>query len=330
MKFTLIICTYMRPKPLLDLLNSVKTQTCYPDEILIVDGSTNLATSEVINSHSFRNLTYFLVTKENRGLTKQRNFGIQKTAKESEIICFLDDDTILENDYFQEVINAFQSDNEIVGVGGIAINENRWQKKIANTDYPKNKYYQFEDYVYPESSRNVFRNKLGLQSNQLPGRMPSFSHGRTCGFPLNGATYEVDLLIGLSFNFRRIVFENIKFSTYFEGYGLYEDADYCIRAQKFGKNVITTKAQLSHFHDSAGRPNKYNYGKMVVRNGWYVWRVKYPKPALNDKIKWHSITLLLTFIRFSNIFTTNKKQEAFTEFLGRTIGWFSLFVHKPK
>ncbi len=330
MKFTLIICTYMRPKPLLDLLNSVKTQTCYPDEILIIDGSTNLATSEVINSYSFQNLTYFLVPKENRGLTKQRNFGIQNTSIESEIICFLDDDTILENDYFQEIINTFQSDKKIVGVGGIAINENRWQKKTVNTDYPKNKYYQFEDYVYPESSRNVLRNKLGLQSNQLPGRMPSFSHGRTCGFPLNGSTYEVDLLIGLSFNFRRIVFENIKFSTYFEGYGLYEDADYSVRAQKFGKNVITTKAQLSHFHDSAGRPNKYNYGKMVVRNGWYVWRVKYPKPVLNDKIKWHSITLLLTFIRFSNIFTTNKKQEAFTEFLGRTIGWFSLFVHKPK
>ncbi|HOD10491.1 MAG TPA: glycosyltransferase family 2 protein, partial [Flavobacterium sp.] len=42
------------------------------------------------------------------------------------------------------------------------------------------------------------------------------------------------------------------------------------------------------------------------------------------------ITLLLTFIRFSNIFTTNKKQEAFTEFIGRTVGWFSLFSNKPK
>jgi hypothetical protein len=69
---------------------------------------------------------------------------------------------------------------------------------------------------------------------------------------------------------------------------------------------------------------------MVVRNGWYVWRVKNPKPRLNARVKWHSITLLLTVIRFINIFTTTKREEAFTEALGRTVGWFSLFFRKPK
>jgi hypothetical protein len=68
----------------------------------------------------------------------------------------------------------------------------------------------------------------------------------------------------------------------------------------------------------------------VVRNGWYVWRVKNPKPSLNATIKWHSITILLTFIRFTNTFTTHKKKEAFTEALGRTIGWWSLLWNKPK
>ena len=47
MKFTLIICTYMRPKPLQTLLQSVNTQTLYPDEILIVDGSRNEETKEM-------------------------------------------------------------------------------------------------------------------------------------------------------------------------------------------------------------------------------------------------------------------------------------------
>jgi hypothetical protein len=39
---------------------------------------------------------------------------------------------------------------------------------------------------------------------------------------------------------------------------------------------------------------------------------------------------VLTMIRFSNTFTTSKKMEAFTEALGRTIGWWSLWVNKPK
>jgi hypothetical protein len=61
-----------------------------------------------------------------------------------------------------------------------------------------------------------------------------------------------------------------------------------------------------------------------------VWRVKYPNPSLKARFKWNAIVLLLTFIRFSNIFTTGKKQEALTESLGRLIGWFSLLFHQPK
>jgi GT2 family glycosyltransferase len=319
----------MRPDPLLNLLNSVKVQTLYPNEILIIDGSTNEDSKAIFEQNSFQSLTYFQVDKEHRGLTKQRNFGVSKVSNDSEVICFLDDDTSLEPTYFEEIIQAYKSDTDIIGVAGIAINENNWIKKEPNQKYSKYKYYEFEDYVYPYGSRNVLRNILGLQSNLGPGRMPEFSHGRTCGFPLTDKIYEVDLLIGMSFSFKRKVFESIQFSQYFEGYGLYEDADFSIRALQFGKNVIATTAKLSHYHNQLGRPNKYQYGKMVTRNGWYVWRIKYPRPSLKAKFKWNAIILLLAFIRFSNIFTTNKRQEAFTEFSGRIIGWLSLFINKP-
>jgi GT2 family glycosyltransferase len=327
--FTLIVCTYMRPNAVLQLLNSVKLQTLYPNEILIVDGSTNTLTQEIISQTHFENLTYYLVSEKERGLTKQRNFGIARTSKDSEVICFLDDDTVLEPTYFEEIIKAFQSDDAIVGVGGVALNENNWRRKEPNKYYNSKKYYQWDDFVYPEGSRNIVRNVLGLQSNLGPGKMPEYSNGRTCGFPLDGKIYEVDLLIGMSFSFRRIVYENIAFSTYFEGYGLYEDADYSIKAQQFGKNVMATRAQLNHYHDQSGRPNKFKYGKMVVRNGWYVWRLKYPKPSLNAIFKWNAIVGLLIIIRFSNIFTTRNRKEAFTEFAGRMMGWLSLIINKP-
>jgi GT2 family glycosyltransferase len=329
MKFSLIICTYMRPIALLDLLKSVALQTLYPDEIIIVDGSLNFDTQKVLQDNNFQNLKYFLVEEINRGLTKQRNFGIANVDPTNEAVCFLDDDTILEPAYFEEIIKTFESDPKIAGAGGIAINENFWQEKIEGKHYNPKTFYELDGCVYPEGLRNVVRNYLGLQSPLPPGRMPGFSHGKTCGFPSNGKTYEVDLLVGMSFSFRKIVYTNIAFSTYFEGYGLYEDADYCIRALQFGKLVVNTNAKLSHFHDPSGRPNKYRYGKMVVRNGWFVWRVKYPKPSIGNIFKWHAITIVLAVIRFSNIFTTNKKKEALTEFLGRMAGWFSLFLKKP-
>lgn len=330
LNLSLIVCTYMRPESLLSLLDSVAIQTYYPFEILIIDGSIDEETKKILRTKSYKNIQYFLVNKNDRGLTKQRNFGIKKVSQDTDIVSFVDDDTVLEPNYFEALIKTFEKDNTITGVGGIAVNENNWKQKKIETLYNVKLYYEFEGYVYKEGLRNVLRNYLGLQSNLGPGKMPAFSHGRTCGFPLNDKTYEVDLLIGMSFAFRRNIFDFIQFSKYFEGYGLYEDADFSIRALQFGKNVINTKVKLHHFHAPSGRPNQYQYGKMVVRNGWYVWRVKNPSPSRIDKMKWHSITLLLLFLRFSNTFTTSKPKQAFTEALGRGRGWISLLFNKPK
>src|SRR6478735_6462905 len=126
MKFSLIICTYMRPKPLLQLLQSVKEQTLYPDEILIIDGSTNTETQQVLGENQFENLHYFLVANEHRGLTKQRNFGISKVDLSSEIVCFLDDDTVLEKDYFEQLLQTYLINPEALGVGGYISNETQW------------------------------------------------------------------------------------------------------------------------------------------------------------------------------------------------------------
>lgn len=319
----------MRPESLLQLLQSVQGQSLYPNEILIVDGSTNSETEIILKDYQFRNLCYYKVAPEHRGLTKQRNFGSEKVGENMEVVCFLDDDTVLEKSYFEELIKTFAENPAVAGVGGVAINENKWKLAEESVKYNEKRYAQLDGFVYKEGQRNVVRNYLGLQSNLGPGRMPKFSHGKTCGFPLNGKTYEVDLLIGMSFAFRKTVVDSIRFSSYFEGYGLYEDADFSIRALRFGKNVINTKVQLSHFHHPSGRPNQYKYGKMVVRNGWYVWRVKNPNPRLNASLKWHAITIVLTLIRFMNIVTTSKRKEALTEALGRTVGWWSLLVNKP-
>jgi GT2 family glycosyltransferase len=319
----------MRAKPLLNLLNSVSNQSNYPNEIVIVDGSTNDDTQGILEKNTFENLTYYKVNEQSRGLTKQRNFGISKVGNASELVCFLDDDTILEKDYFEKIINTFIEKPDAIGVGGVAINENKW--KINTSNIKKSaKFYVLENYYIKESSRNYLRNILGLASNKMPGVMPEFSHGKTCSYPLNQKVYPVDLLVGMAMNFRKSLFEKITFSTYFEGYGLYEDADFSLRALKFGQNYISTAAKLSHYHDSSGRPNQYKYGKMVVRNGWYVWRVKYPKPTLEARLKWNLTSFLLTLIRFSNTFTTANKKEAFTESLGRVVGWFSLLFNKPK
>ncbi|HMR17371.1 MAG TPA: glycosyltransferase family 2 protein, partial [Mariniflexile sp.] len=124
--FTLIVCTYMRPQPLLNLLHSVAKQTLYPNEILIIDGSTNNETESILKQHPFKNLNYFKVDVLHRGLTKQRNFGIEQVSKSSEIVCFLDDDIILDAHYFENLIQTYTEKPDALAVGGYISNEVSW------------------------------------------------------------------------------------------------------------------------------------------------------------------------------------------------------------
>ncbi|MFD0989546.1 glycosyltransferase family 2 protein [Mariniflexile jejuense] len=324
--FTLIICTYLRPNPLLKLLKSVEKQTVYPNEILIIDGSTNNETEIILNQNPFKNLKYYKVDAANRGLTKQRNFGINKVSKASGIICFLDDDTVLNTDYFQQLLHTYSVYPEALGVGGYIENESVFEYVGDGYKTKKDEFY-FDGWKRKDGSRFIIRKKLGLAPDCPPGFSPSFSHARSVSFlPPSDKIYEVELLMGGVSSFKNEVFKSHQFSTYFEGYGLYEDADFSLRAAKTGKLYLNTAAKLAHYHEASGRPNQFKYGKMVVKNGWYVWRVKTPKPTFKDKMKWHTITLLLIFIRFSNTFTAQNKKQVITETLGRTVGWFQVLI----
>ena len=137
--FTLIICTHMRPKSLLALLESVKEQALYPNEILIIDGSTNNETEIVLKENTFENLFYFKVDPSNRGLTKQRNFGINLVSKASEIVCFLDDDIVLTSSYFNTIIQTYSERPNALAVGGYIINEINWE--VSDKENNLTKFY---------------------------------------------------------------------------------------------------------------------------------------------------------------------------------------------
>lgn len=326
--FTLIVCTYMRPKALLKLLKSVATQTLYPNEILIIDGSSNKETEFVLSANSYHNLKYYRVDEDNRGLTKQRNYGINLVDHTSEIICFLDDDIELSSTYFENLIGTYNTHPEALAVGGYISNEVAWQP--ADNVNASAKFY-YDGWMRNESSRYRWRKFFGLAPDVAPGFMPTFSHGRPVSFlPPSGKVYEIEQLMGGASSYKKEVFQKLCFSTYFEGYGLYEDADFSLRLAKLGKIYLNTNAKLAHYHEASGRPNQYEYGKMVVRNGWYVWRVKYSNPNLEARLKWNLNVILLAKFRMLNTITTSKRQEAFTESLGRTVGWLSLIFNKPK
>ncbi len=329
MKFGLIICTYQRPKAIEKLLRSIGVQSRYPDQILVIDGSLDDKTQQVLLQESYFNLEYYKIDKEDRGLTRQRNFGISKLDEEIGIVCFLDDDVILNSSYFEEILRTYEIYPDALGVSGYSINETSW-KKVQENYIPTFGDFIFDGWVRKEGSRFLLRRRLGLQPDVPPGFMPEFSHGYSAGFlPPSGKVYEVEMLMGGIASYRGQIFKEMKFSPFFEGYGLYEDADFSLRVSEKGKLYVNTAAKLEHYHDEEGRPNKYRYGKMVLRNGWYVWRIKNPKPSFKAQIKWHGTSFLLTLVRLSNTWNTNNKKQALTESLGRIAGWWSIVLERP-
>ncbi len=327
MQFSLVICTYMRPDALLRLLKSVEKQTMYPDQIIVVDGSTNDATQHVLESQPFPKLEYHKVDENQRGLTKQRNFGINKVKEDAEVVCFLDDDVVLEANFFEQLLLPF-SEEDIIGCDGLIMNENYWQPIQEDTDVPKNANV-LDGYFLPLSSRDALRAKLGLYPYEVqPGIIPRYGHGKS-SLPPTGKWYEVEHIMGGITAYRTAVFEKIQFSTFFEGYGLYEDFDFSVRASAYGKLLTNTAARLNHYHHQSGRPNFYKYGKMVSRNGWYVWRLKHPQPGVSSKVKWYTISLLLALTRLSNSLRPPFKSDGWREFLGRITGLIALQFRKP-
>ena len=326
MKFSLIICTYHRLDALNRLLESVRSQTALPTQIIIVDGSIDAQTADQFQKNKEERIEYYKVGKEYRGLTKQRNFGVSKVDISVDVISFLDDDTVLEPTFFEEVMKVYNKYPEAVGVSGYITNEVIW-KKIPLEFQTSNRTFTFDGWMRENSMRFRIRKILGLSPDVPPGFMPQFSHGYALGFiPPSGKTYEVEMLMGGITSYKRSLFEKLLFSSYFEGYGLYEDADFSIRASRKGKLFVNTLAKVEHHHDPGGRPNPFKYGKMVLRNGWYVWRVKEPNPSAKAQIKWNAISFLLTLIRLGNGITD---KNAFMEALGRIWGWWSLILKKP-
>ncbi len=322
MKLSLVICTYRRPGPVRRLLEAVAAQTRRPDEVLIVDASPGNETEEAVRGLG---AAYSRVPPEERGLTRQRNWGMARAG--GGLISFLDDDTVPEPAYFEEILACFERHPEAVGVGGYIANEVAWRQ--GGSPQPLGVFRE-GDWERREDFRWRLRRRLALDSSVPAGRMPSSGHARPVSFvPPDGHDRLVEFFMGGAATWRRGLLERVRFSPWFEGYGLYEDMDFCLRAGQEGSLWLCTRARLAHLQAEGGRPRRFHYGKMVVRNGWRVWRLRWPSPSWPDRGRWWTTTLLLAACRLGDAVRGPARTAALTEALGRFWGVATLLWRRP-
>lgn len=292
---SLVICTLDRPAAVRRLLEALRHQQRPADEVLVVDASDDEATVDVVRAAAVQwpgHLRHRPATADERGLTRQRNVGVAETT--GELVAFLDDDTVPDPGYVGALLKCFARHPGAAGVGGVIV-EHGWRRTGSRRALPG--WYRSGAWERREGLRWTLRRVLGLDGVG-PGRIPPSGHGRPIAFlPPDGEDHEVEFVMGGASAWRRSVLERHRFDPGFVGYGLYEDLDLSISAGADGPLVVAGDATLHHHHAPEGRPDQRRYGRMVVVNGWYVWRRRRPRPTAGDRVRWWATTLLLAACR---------------------------------
>ncbi|MDB4907138.1 MAG: glycosyltransferase family 2 protein [Gemmatimonadetes bacterium] len=329
---SLVVCTVGRAASVGTLLRALPQLSRVPDEVIVVDASADDRTSavvcDVMRESSALPLTYHRVPLEAGGLTYQRNFGAALAC--GEIISFVDDDTIPETDFFAELERCFARHPSAVGVGGFISNEIEWARGVPPSP---------TRFTAGEWSRELpvqfrLRRTFGLHSTAPLGHIPQSGYGWPVGFiPPDGADHRVEYLVGATFAFRRSLLEQQRFSSYFTGYGLFEDTDFCVRALAHGELYLATRARIRHLYCQDARPSPRRFGRMVVRNAWFVWRRRWPSPSLANVIRWWATTVLLVGCKFRESFVVRgrrRRRSVRRECIGRLEGIVGVLLRAPK
>ena len=285
--FSIIIPTYNRVDELIDVLDSLSIQTKLPAEIIIVDDSDGDNIEQLIGSLHSRFteknvvLKYIRNTRE-KSLTIARNVGIKNAT--GDVILFLDDDVILDDNYLSEISNVYKNNPDALGVQGFIQNVKVHENPIVNR-------------------LKILINKLFYFSSNYNGRCRVLPSTNTV-YPLdlNGVT-TCEWLSGANQSYKRMILEEFTFDENLRRYSFKEDVDISYRIQKKNPNslLIAPHAKLIHKTSPASRLPKKDLTFMKRTYSLYFFYKNIDQSYKNKIIfLWsefgHLIRNLFTFI----------------------------------
>ena len=138
---SVILPCYNTEKYIGKTLESLEAQTMQDFEMVFVnDGSTD-HTLDILNSVKEKYPSrVIVVSKENEGLSKTRNVGLEYAT--GEFVIFLDSDDYIDNDYFEVLTKAaVENNSDMVLSGQHKVDEEG--NIIASIDYPVDKYSEY-------------------------------------------------------------------------------------------------------------------------------------------------------------------------------------------
>jgi len=267
---SVIIPTKGRGPLFLNTLRSIGNQSVLVDEVIVVDQTPDrlddLLLAGVFEVSSASPKLIYCHAPWLSGLTAARNFGVKQAR--GKIIQFLDDDVVLEKEYFLRLLQEFNN-VDVGGVAGLVIEPNRKASFLKKTFFRlffigPFRQIREEVYLYPLAA--------SIKTNTLPGVSA----------------------------YRRNVFELFHFDEQLVGPCMGEDLDFSYRVGKSWKLIIQPNAHIYHFPSTTARCGERQSVADKVYFYYYHFSKNFQKTTsawlmffwLNVGFAMHSLTLL--------------------------------------
>lgn len=316
--FSVAISTFNRNNDLKRCLETLSKQTFSDFDVIVVNGGEYEGVKQVADG--FRNLRIKVINQVRKGVVEARNLGW--IHSQSDIVCFIDDDLVVEPQWLENVRGIFVSDSNIGGVSGpTIIPEDRGRNRdlamfLTEFTKTKNVLLKLIGNLYLKIILEDRINDVGriLRSGAFtPG-----SNYKAC-LKLPGII-DVDYLEACHMCFRRKLLEELNgFDYIYTGTGEWNEPDFSFRVRKRGyRLVFNPKAVTYHYISQAGvfkaRTNSYERSRNFI-----FFFTRWIRPNTPDKIIRFSLNLL-----FINTYWCYKFfQTGNLDWLNGTIGTFS-------
>lgn len=115
---SIVIATKNRPDHLKRCLASLTSQSTKPNEIFVIDQSTNIFSKNITSQFSlaFPSINIQYTHQIPRGISHARNVGIR--SAQSQVVAFTDDDCIADDNWVPNITNAFVQHKDINAIFG--------------------------------------------------------------------------------------------------------------------------------------------------------------------------------------------------------------------
>ena len=238
-------------------------QTVLPGELCIVDSSEETpARAKIEEMCQTVSVPLSYHHPAPRGLTVQRNYGIDRTSGDP--VFLVDDDVYLEPDCHEEILKEYD----------------RWGPELGGVRATP---------VRPARPPKVsiwWRKLFGIG-----GWWPEASGKMKPGFWVEGVSIasgvrKIEYMTDWFMSFRREVFEHERFDESLSGYGHKEDVDFTYRVSRRWTLLQTPKARCEHYQTVTNRLPSHQLMRMNLGNQFYLHRKNMPQDFKHKAALW--------------------------------------------